>query len=74
MFLHITHNFSYQICIEKTRLKCLLAFFSCFFLRETNFQYATTPTQAVVTFYYFFIIFLLPFNSNSLLMANLLLN
>ena len=36
------------------------------FLRETHFHSVTTRMQAVVTIYYHCIIFLLPFNGNSM--------
>ena len=37
-----------------------------FFFRETHFHSFTTQTQAVVTIYYHCIVFLLPFNGNSI--------
>ena len=40
--------------------------FFYFFFRETLFHSVTTQTQAVVTIYYHCIVFLLPFNGNSM--------
>ena len=49
---------------KKKKKKKKIFFF--FFFRETLFHSVTTQTQAVVTIYYHCIVFLLPFNGNSM--------